>query len=72
MADRSPLALRCHPKTTLGKVQPGDMPCGAVKSGDPSSTVCVSAANCAFAGCWMLNQPVPSFLRSPPHARGKR
>ncbi|GAB4818387.1 hypothetical protein N2152v2_005433 [Parachlorella kessleri] len=43
-----------------------------VKSSDPSSAVCVSAANCAFAGCWLLNQPVPSFLHSPPHARGKR
>lgn len=48
------------------------LPLPAVKGGDPSSSVCVSAANCAFAGCWLLNQPVPSFLKPPPHAKGKK
>ncbi|KFM25649.1 Aprataxin [Auxenochlorella protothecoides] len=35
---------------------------------DPSHNVCISAVGVEFGASWLFNQPIPSFLKPPPHA----
>ena len=41
-----------------------------VDADDPSAGLHLSASSASFGAAWLLNQPLPSFLQLPPHARG--